>query len=58
MLEDIKRGPEKGPVSMETVDKRVRLDVDTGKAVKESMVHAEQAYAMGANSVNQIVKLK
>ena len=49
---------EKGPVSMETVDKRVRLDVDTGKAVKESMVHAEQAYAMGANSVNQIVKLK
>lgn len=32
MLEDIKRGPEKGPVSMETVDKRVRLDVDTGKA--------------------------
>ena len=33
MLEDIKRGPEKGPVSMETVDKRVRLDVDAGKAV-------------------------
>lgn len=32
MLEDIKRGPEKGPVSMETVDKRVRLDVDAGKA--------------------------
>ena len=32
---DIKRGPEKGPVSMETVDKRVRLDVDAGKAVKE-----------------------
>lgn len=27
----------KGPVSMETVDKRVRLDVDAGKAVKESM---------------------
>jgi len=34
MMEDIKRGPEKGPVSMETVDKRVRLDVDAGKAVK------------------------
>ncbi len=58
MMEDIKRGPEKGPVSMETVDKQVRLDVDAGKAVKESMVHAEQAYVMGANSVNQIVKLK
>lgn len=26
---------EKGPVSMETVDKRARLDVDAGKAVKE-----------------------
>jgi len=35
MMEDIKRGPEKGPVSIETVDKRVRLDVDAGKAVKE-----------------------
>ena len=54
----IKRGPEKGPVSMETVDKRILLDVDAGKAVKESMVHAEQAYAMEANLVNQIVKLK
>ena len=32
MLEDTKRGPEKGPVSMKTVDKRVRLDVDAGKA--------------------------
>ena len=32
-MEDIKRGPDKGPVSMETVDKRVRLDVDAGKAV-------------------------
>ena len=35
MREDIKPCPEKGPVSMETVDKRVRLDVDAGKAVKE-----------------------
>lgn len=43
---------------MESVDKRVRLDVDAGKAVKESMAHAELAYAMDANSVNQIVKLK
>ena len=35
MMEDIKRGPEKGPVPMETVDKRVRLDVDAGKALIE-----------------------
>ena len=35
MLEDIKRGPEKGPVSIETVDKRVWLDVDAGKALIE-----------------------
>ena len=45
MMEDIKRGPEKGPVSMETVDKRVWLDVDAGKAVKESMAHAEKPNA-------------
>lgn len=32
LMEEIKRNPEKGPVSMETVDKRVRLDVDAGKA--------------------------
>lgn len=32
MLEDIKRDPESGQVSMETFDKRVRLDVDAGKA--------------------------
>lgn len=37
MMEDIKRGPVKGPVSMETVDKRILLDVDAGKAVKESL---------------------
>ncbi len=58
MLEDIKRGLEKGPVSMETVDKRIRLDVNAGKAVKESMAHSEQVYAMGANLMNQIVSLK
>lgn len=53
-----KRGPEKGPVSMETVDKRVRLDVDAGKSVKESITHAEQAYAVGANSVILIMMLE
>jgi len=49
MLEDIKRSPEKGPVSKETVDKRVRLDVNAGKAVKESMNSSPIGYVSMAN---------
>ena len=56
MLEDIKRGLEKGPVSMETVDKRVRLDVDAGKAVKELLTSIPKWRFFTSFSVLDILK--
>ena len=67
LIEDIKRDLESGNVTMETVEKRVQLDVDACKAVIDLMnpnpigkillelILAEQANAMRTNLKNQVM---
>lgn len=67
LIEDIKRDLASGNVTMETVEKRVQLDVDVCKAVMDLMnpnpigkiflelILAEQANAMRTNLKNQVM---
>ena len=66
IIEDIKRDLASGNVTMETVEKRVRPDLETGKAVIEllnpsamgkmllELILAEQLNALRTNLMNQI----
>ena len=67
LIEDIKRDLASGNVTMETVEKRVQLDVDACKAVIDllnpspigkiflELILAEQANAMRTNLKNQVM---
>ena len=67
LIEDIKRDLVSGNVTMETVEKRVQLDVDACKAVIDllnpspigkillELILAEQANAMRTNLKNQVM---
>ena len=67
LVEDIKRDLISGNVTLETVDKRVKLDVDVCKAVIDllnpspigkiflELILAEQANAMRTNLKNQVM---
>ena len=67
LVEDIKRDLASGNVTMETVEKRVQLDVDASKAVIDllnpspigkiflELILAEQANAMRTNLKNQVM---
>ena len=67
LIEDIKRDLVSGNVTMETVEKRVQLDVDACKAVTDllnpspiekillELILAEQANAMRTNLKNQVM---
>ena len=69
LIEDIKRDLASGNVTMETVEKRVQLDVETGKAVIDLLnpnpmgkiflefILAEEANALRTNLTNQILWL-
>lgn len=70
LIEDIKRDLASGNVTMETVEKRVQLDVDACKAVIDllnpspigkillELILAEQANAMKTNLKNQVMWVK
>lgn len=69
-IEDIKRDLASGPVTMDTVEKRVQLDVEACKAVIPllnpspigkillELILAEQANAMRTNLKNQVMWAK
>lgn len=69
LIEDIKHDLESGNVTMDTVDKRVQLDVEVCKAVIDllnpspigkillELILAEQANAMRTNLKNQVLWL-
>lgn len=70
LIEDIKRDLASGNVTMETVEKRVQLDVDACKAVIDllnpspigkillELILAEQANSMKTNLKNQVMWVK
>lgn len=70
LIEDIKRDLASGNVTMETVEKRVQLDVDACKAVIDllnpnpigkillELILAEQANEMRTNLKNQVMWVK
>ncbi len=70
LIEDIKRDLASGNVTMETVEKRVQLDVDACKAVIDllnpspigkillELILAEQANAMKTNLKNHVMWVK
>ena len=70
LIEDIKRDLASGNVTMDTVEKRVQLDVDACKAVIDllnpspigkillELILAEQANAMKTNLKNQVMWVK
>lgn len=70
LIEDIKRDLASGNVTLETVEKRVQLDVDACKAVIDllnpspigkillELILAEQANAMRMNLKNQVMWVK
>ena len=70
LIEDIKRDLVSGNVTMESVEKRVQLDVDACKAVIDllnpspigkiflELILAEQANAMRTNLKNQVMWMK
>lgn len=70
LIEDIKRDLASGNVTMETVEKRVQLDVEACKAVIDllnpspigkillELILAEQANAMKTNLKNQVMWVK
>ena len=70
LIEDIKRDLASGNVTMETVEKRVQLDVDACKAVIDllnpspigkillELILAEHANAMRTNLKNQVMWVK